>query len=593
MAASHMSRPYPPIYHTPQSNSPVSVASPTAADHRSVYSTPPLSAQMYAYQNPYTPISAPPHSQPSLASYASQMSGPMLMSQAPSQSMTATKHGLQMPQRKVSNPPTLHTAASNQSSAGNTPAGPNGNVGTNAAPGPIPATTPLVVRQDTNGVQWIAFEYSRDRVKMEYTIRCDVESVDVNALPAAFKAENCVYPRACCSKEQYRGNRLTYETECNNVGWALAELNECLRGKRGLIQRAVDSWRNSNQDPRMRSRRVRRMAKINSRRVAAQQQQNQMAGVMNAAMNAGVNSPGGLMKGGMMGGPVASAQLHHHHRPATSAAEDMGYHHHSVTAAYDSATAASQGHMSPQTDVYSNGAGSHHHHAPQSDSQDIRQRQVFNDGYSGYPSEPINSASLAPSLHDPLDLSAPQSSSQVHSTSETQHSDLFSSIPDHKKRKFILVDDPDRGSRTRIRCMLDQVRTKEMPESARKANSVYPRSFHSTLSPPTAAESSQQNMILIPMLDGSEFSVSSLPTSLARRRKEEDLNELGYRMSWSQPRTFEHRPIFLQKALDAYRNKMRSSMMGAGQDVLEVAPHLETRPGKRRWMERNRRSRAD
>lgn len=141
-----------------------------------------------------------------------------------------------------------------------------------AAPGPIPATTPLVVRQDNNGVQWIAFEYSRDRVKMEYTIRCDVESVDVNSLAQDFKNENCVYPRACCPKDQYKGNRLHYESECNTVGWALAQLNPCLRAKRGLIQRAVDSWRNSNQDPRLRSRRVRRQAKMNNRQKNAAQQ---------------------------------------------------------------------------------------------------------------------------------------------------------------------------------------------------------------------------------------------------------------------------------------------------------------------------------
>ena len=163
----------------------------------------------------------------------------------------------------------------------NTPAGPTQNgtsptsgpplqpgpgMNPNAAPGPIPATTPLVVRQDNNGVQWIAFEYSRDRVKMEYTIRCDVESVNVDRLTAAFKEENCVYPRACGPKESYRGNRLVYETECNTVGWSLAELNPCLRGKRGLIQRAVDSWRNSNSDSKLRSRRVRRMNKMHTRK---------------------------------------------------------------------------------------------------------------------------------------------------------------------------------------------------------------------------------------------------------------------------------------------------------------------------------------
>lgn len=119
--------------------------------------------------------------------------------------------------------------------------------------------------ENGDGVQWLSFEYSRDRVKMEYTIRCDVESVNVDRLDKDFKTENCVYPRACVSEDQYRGNRFIYETECNAVGWALAELNPALRGKRGMIQRAVDSWRNSNQDPRLPSKRVRRQHKMNRR----------------------------------------------------------------------------------------------------------------------------------------------------------------------------------------------------------------------------------------------------------------------------------------------------------------------------------------
>lgn len=213
----------------------------------------------------------------------------------------------------------------------NTPTGPtpNGNalhagqqgspgINPNAAPGPIPATTPLVVRQDNNGVQWIAFEYSRDRVKMEYTIRCDVESVNTDGLHADFRTDNCVYPRACQGKDSYKGNRLQYENECNTVGWALAELNPCLRGKRGLIQRAVDSWRNSNQDPRLRSRRVRRMAKINTRKtVSTSHPPNHMASPRDVGPAPASANP--------MAAPVqqrpapsnismaGSAQLHHHH----------------------------------------------------------------------------------------------------------------------------------------------------------------------------------------------------------------------------------------------------------------------------------------
>lgn len=192
----------------------------------------------------------------------------------------------------------------------------------NAAPGPIPATTPLVVRQDQNGVQWIAFEYSRDRVKMEYTIRCDVESVAIDELSADFKTANCVYPRACQGRDQYKGNRLHYESECNAVGWALAELNPMLREKRGLIQRAVDSWRNSNQDPRLRSRRVRRQAKITTRKA----QQGAALPHLPGPAVAGAQGPSTMLLGQnrppSMG--VAAGQLHHHHSSQDSGSAGAG-----------------------------------------------------------------------------------------------------------------------------------------------------------------------------------------------------------------------------------------------------------------------------
>lgn len=45
--------------------------------------------------------------------------------------------------------------------------------------------------------------------------------------------------------------------------------------------------------------------------------------------------------------------------------------------------------------------------------------------------------------------------------------------------------------------------------------------------------------------------------------------------------------------VDAYRNKMRSTMVAAGQDVVAVAPHFETRVGKRKWLERSKRSKRE
>ena len=40
--------------------------------------------------------------------------------------------------------------------------------------------------------------------------------------------------------------------------------------------------------------------------------------------------------------------------------------------------------------------------------------------------------------------------------------------------------------------------------------------------------------------------------------------------------------------MDCYRNKTRSAIESIMQDVKNVAPHYETRVGKRRWNERLR-----
>jgi hypothetical protein len=373
-ATAHMQRPYPPIYHTPQSNSPASVASPQTHDQhgRSMYGQPPpqLTQPMYGYPQ-YSPMNQvhpsqyaqhsgqQPHHmthpsmmqhQPSNAAMPQQpsmgqpggitSSSPRLrvdqlqhqhqhqqhqQQQQPQQQLQQQPQQQQAPQQATPRMMQQHTPAQTSAIAASTAnlgQTPTATINPSAAPGPIPATTPLVVRQDGNGVQWIAFEYSRDRVKSEYTIRCDVESVNVDSLSAEFKNENCVYPRACCGKENYKGNRLNYETECNAVGWALAELNTCLRGKRGLIQRAVDSWRNSNQDPRLRSRRVRRQAKVQHRNKTAQQAAQLagpgptgVAGASASMGTAGIRAPAPAM--GSMGAP--QLQHHHHARPEMSA----------------------------------------------------------------------------------------------------------------------------------------------------------------------------------------------------------------------------------------------------------------------------------
>ncbi|KAK8005286.1 hypothetical protein PG990_011323 [Apiospora arundinis] len=638
MAATQMPRPYPPMssYHTPQSNSPASVASPSGHDqHRSMYAQPPsqLHQQSMYYstqqsQYPSMPQPAAPspyqqHAQQPHPSMASQNN--MMMSQA-SQHNPMTQHANQHAQQGMTGSPRhtkmepqvpqlqrpssgpLGTPQHSQNGAPplSTPTGSTPGVNNNAAPGPIPATTPLVVRQDNNGVQWIAFEYSRDRVKMEYTIRCDVESVNTDELQSDFKTENCVYPRACCPKDQYRGNRLQYETECNTVGWALAQLNPCLRGKRGLIQRAVDSWRNSNQDPRLRSRRVRRMAKMNNRKAVSTPHPAHMSGPSGPA---GIPAPGSMGPGNnsSMGKPGMSGMgpgMHHHHQDGNG-----------------------QGGDEVGDGEYMDEAHHHHHQAPtgpgSGSSDDVRPAQVFNGYPQPYPSNSASGSSMPP-IHDGIN-GASHHGGAITAARNTRDEDenpegLFPDIPEAKKRKFILVEDNKRGCRLRVRVTLESVDTKEIPDSFRKSSSVFPRSYfpREMQSPPPSATGSQffqedlsddeveveggrtgrsrgnngrgRSMVKVPMSDGSDGEVAIPRTRKNTRGKEVRLNDLGYRMAWLQSRVFSGRTIFLQRALDCYRNKTRTAIETVMQDVKTVAPHYETRVGKRKWSERIRKA---
>ncbi|GMG37659.1 unnamed protein product [Aspergillus oryzae var. brunneus] len=558
--ATQMQRPYPPIYQTPQSGSPASVTSQSHEQHsRNLYSqSPQMASQMYGY-SPYSPINTV---QPSPYAHSSSQhpltsqsmilphqtsSAPIPHTQAPAVTMATSPSTVTAqqqptpPQRTVLNPP-LPTATS-------APIPPssvhhqNSAIGasTSAAPGPIPATTPLVVRQDSNGVQWIAFEYSRDRVKMEYTIRCDVESVNVDSLSQEFKTENCVYPRACCSKDQYRGNRLVYETECNAVGWALAELNPALRGKRGLIQRAVDSWRNSNQDPRLRSRRVRRMAKINRRQGLPAQPPAHMATATPVAPGvpgASLTAPGPRPSLGPLA--MGPPQLHHHHAQPegnTSNEEVSGMFHHVFHGfpAFPPPTGGARGPSIPPLIRDSGIATLGRHPAVVTSSSKIEEVED-EDEDDDDERNPSNDA-------------------------------LFGVFPEGKRRKFILVDDNQRGCRVRVKVMLDQVDMNEIPDSYRMSNSVYPRTYFPVQmkNPPGRVipgrryikdeneeddeETPTVGRILVPApsVDGdSEIAVPKL--SRARRKKEVLLNDLGYRMSWSQSRVFAGRMLFLQRS---------------------------------------------
>ncbi|KAH9272789.1 hypothetical protein BASA83_004993 [Batrachochytrium salamandrivorans] len=122
-----------------------------------------------------------------------------------------------------------------------------------------PLTIPNAL-ETIHGVEWLTFTYTSRGMGTQYTVRIDIDSVDETDLTAEFRVTNSVYPRANVVQEEYAGNRWQYESTVNEIGWRLAFLNEELIAKRGLLQRAVDSFR--NRFPDMKSRRVARSPPI-------------------------------------------------------------------------------------------------------------------------------------------------------------------------------------------------------------------------------------------------------------------------------------------------------------------------------------------
>ncbi len=186
----------------------------------------------------------------------------------------------------------------------------------------------------------------------------------------------------------------------------------------------------------------------------------------------------------------------------------------------------------------------------------------------------MHSSQHAPHTSHPIAArSHSHSNSRTEELNEDERNSLFGDIPEAKKRKFILVDDPGKGGRVRVRVTLDTVDIKEIPDSFRKSNSVYPRSWFplQMQSPPPSAhgsrflESDDEDdtvevdggrkprakgtvMVSVPLADGGEAEVGVPRMRKSIRSKEVRLNDLGYRMTWHQSRVFADKTVFLQKA---------------------------------------------
>jgi hypothetical protein len=155
--------------------------------------------------------------------------------------------------------------------------------------------------------------------------------------------------------------------------------------------------------------------------------------------------------------------------------------------------------------------------------------------------------------------------SKEHEEKDEEDSALFGDLPPGKRRKFILVEDSQKKARVRVKVTLDQIEMSEIPDSYRKQNSVFPRSYF-PLQMQTAPDSSRSDRFVeegdevdggvptigktsvsVPTSDGTaEIDVPQITRH--KRDREQKLNDLGHRMAWGQGRVFSGRPVFLARA---------------------------------------------
>lgn len=150
---------------------------------------------------------------------------------------------------------------------------------------------------------------------------------------------------------------------------------------------------------------------------------------------------------------------------------------------------------------------------------------------------------------------------------EDDDAELFGDLPEGKKRKFILVDDTQKNARVRVKVTLDTVNVQDIPDSYRKQNSVYPRSYYpiQMQSEPAAGrftaegpgeedEAPTVGRMTVPCTTSEgESQVEVAQLTKGKRERERRINELGYRMAWGQGRVFSNRPIFLARARELHQ----------------------------------------
>lgn len=97
----------------------------------------------------------------------------------------------------TSTTPISSTSSKSSTNTNNTPASPSSNTPANPASSSTAAAGSVVPNHEPRteireGVEWVSFVYSHHRVLRRYSIRTDVDQVDLDILGDKFKSENCV-----------------------------------------------------------------------------------------------------------------------------------------------------------------------------------------------------------------------------------------------------------------------------------------------------------------------------------------------------------------------------------------------------------------
>jgi len=176
------------------------------------------------------------------------------------------------------------------------------------------------------------------------------------------------------------------------------------------------------------------------------------------------------------------------------------------------------------------------------------------------PASTLNTAMVTPTSATKTEFSPPSSPAKKHSS-------LLKELdPGASKRTYVVVHDHETQSKkVRVKIDIESVQVEQIPDSYRRDNSVYPRSFfpaQMVMSPREKREKRAagrfdeeglgmgvgSTLVKIPMVDVEEREVPLPRMGKNVGEREERLNDLGYRISWEKGRHYAGRVLTLQRS---------------------------------------------